>query len=80
MRKQNLKKLIKFYTISIKNIKNPFMNKARSNLIPLAILLILSLNSCQAIGAIFKAGVWVGIVIIVIIIIIIFWLIRKFSK
>lgn len=56
------------------------MNKAKLNLIPLAILLILSLNSCQAIGAIFKAGIWVGIVIVVIIIIIIFWLIRKFSK
>jgi len=56
------------------------MKKFNLNLIPLLLILIISLNSCQAIGAIFKAGVWVGIVIIVIIIIIIFWLIRKFSK
>lgn len=56
------------------------MYKTRLNLLPLLLVLLLSLDSCQAIGAIFKAGVWVGIVIVVIVLVIIFWLIRKFSK
>ena len=56
------------------------MNKSKLNLLPLLALIVLSLSSCEAIGAIFKAGVWVGIVIVVIVIAIIFWLIRKFSK
>ncbi len=46
-----------------------------------AILLIMtigiSLTSCQAIGSIFKAGVWVGVIGIVILVLIIFWLIGK---
>lgn len=57
------------------------MNKRLiKNGIPLFLLLALSLSSCEAIGAIFKAGVWVGIIIIVIIIIIIAWIVRKASK
>lgn len=56
------------------------MVKSKLNLILLSIFLIVSLDSCAAIGEIFKAGVWFGVVMIVIVIIIIFWLIRKFSK
>ena len=58
------------------------MNKNKTQLALLSLLIFsgLSLSSCEAIGAIFKAGVWVGIIIIVIIVIIIFWLIRKFSN
>jgi hypothetical protein len=56
------------------------MTKFKFNHIIALSVLLISLNSCEAIGAIFKAGVWVGIIIIVIILVIIFWLIRKFSK
>jgi hypothetical protein len=68
-----------------KNTKKPkadnsAVDKAKIQLLPLLLLTVLFLSSCEAIGAIFKAGVWVGIVIVVIILIIIFWLIRKFSK
>ncbi|HEU5052528.1 MAG TPA: hypothetical protein VFT78_05410 [Hanamia sp.] len=56
------------------------MQKAKLNLLPLLLLLVLSLSSCEAIGAIFKAGMWVGIIVVVIILVIIFWIIRKFSK
>ena len=35
------------------------------------------LGSCQAIGDIFKAGVWVGIIVVVAIVAIIFWLVSK---
>ncbi|HEY5465220.1 MAG TPA: hypothetical protein VIJ95_18305 [Hanamia sp.] len=45
----------------------------------ITILLFLSimLNSCQAIGDIFKTGVWFGVIGIIIIILIIIWIIRK---
>ncbi|WP_199727576.1 phosphatidate cytidylyltransferase [Hanamia caeni] len=56
------------------------MVKFKFNHLILLSALVISLSSCEAIGAIFKAGVWVGIIIIVIVLVIIFWLIRKFSK
>lgn len=57
------------------------MNKFKLNkLIPLCLLLALSLNSCQAIAGIFKAGVWVGVIGIIIIVAIIFWLVSKATK
>jgi len=38
---------------------------------------VLLLSSCEVIGDIFEAGVWVGIVIVVLVIAIIIWIIRK---
>ena len=38
------------------------------------------LSGCEAIGTIFKAGVWVGIIGIVIVVIIIFWIIKKLGS
>jgi hypothetical protein len=40
----------------------------------------ISFSSCQVVEGIFKAGVWVGILIIVAIIALIFWLISKAGK
>ena len=56
------------------------MNKSKLMLFSVILAAIISLSSCAAIGTIFKAGVWVGIVGIVIVVIIIFWIIRKFSN
>jgi hypothetical protein len=48
---------------------------------PLALLALLPLlNGCAVIGGIFKAGVWVGVLIVVVIIAIIIWVISKASK
>jgi hypothetical protein len=44
------------------------------------ILLSITLSSCEAIASIFKAGVWVGVIIVVVIIVIILWLISKAGK
>ncbi|MDQ6902478.1 MAG: hypothetical protein M3139_05630 [Bacteroidota bacterium] len=44
------------------------------------IFMAITLTSCQAIAGIFKAGIWVGIVIVVVIVAIIFWLISKAGK
>lgn len=53
------------------------------NKILLAFILVMSiavLPGCEAIGNIFSAGVWFGIVIVMVIIILIFWLLNKTKK
>jgi len=55
----------------------------RNNLLLLASLLaFLSItgSSCQVIGDIFKAGVWVGILLVVVVVGIILWLVGKAKK
>ena len=42
--------------------------------------LIISLQSCQALGDVFKAGMWSGIVIVVLIIGVVLYLISKGNK
>jgi hypothetical protein len=44
------------------------------------ILLAVSLSSCEAIGGIFKAGVWSGILLIVLAIGIILFIATRFTK
>lgn len=50
------------------------------SLVSLLLAITLTLNSCQAIGDIFKTGVAVGVIIVVVVIIVIFWLIGKAKK
>lgn len=38
------------------------------------------LTSCEAIGEIFKAGMWMGIIIVVIIVALVLWLIGKIRR
>lgn len=55
----------------------------RSNFTKAAVALFViafTLSSCEAIAGIFKAGVWVGVIIVVVIIAVIFWLINKSRK
>lgn len=41
---------------------------------------IMLFSSCQAIGDIFKAGMWVGVIVVVIIVALVLWLIGKARK
>jgi hypothetical protein len=41
------------------------------------LLMTLFYSSCAAVQAIFKAGMWVGILIVVVVIGVIFWIISK---
>lgn len=43
----------------------------------LVLLVALSLTSCEAIGGIFKAGFWVGIIVVIVVVALILWVIRK---
>jgi hypothetical protein len=40
-------------------------------------LALASLSSCEVIGDIFKAGVWVGVIIVVAVIALILWLVSR---
>jgi len=41
---------------------------------------IVLLSSCAAIGGIFKAGMWVGVIVVVIVVALVLWLIGKARK
>ncbi len=54
--------------------------KRNNRLIFALTFIIFTASSCQAIADIFKAGVWVGIILVVVVVGIIFWLISKAKK
>ena len=43
-------------------------------------MVLVMMSGCQVIGDIFKAGVWVGIIVVVVIIALVLWLIGKTKK
>ncbi len=49
-------------------------------LFPLLLLLMITFSGCEVIGGIFKAGLWVGVIIVVAIIAIVIWLFNRFRK
>lgn len=42
--------------------------------------MFLTFESCQAITGIFKAGMWVGVIVVVIVVALVLWLIGKARK
>jgi TRAP-type C4-dicarboxylate transport system permease large subunit len=44
------------------------------------ILIVTTLSSCEVIGDIFQAGMWVGVVIVIAVIALIWWLVSRFRK
>lgn len=40
----------------------------------------MTLTSCEVIGNIFQAGIWVGIIIVVAVVVLILWLVNKFRR
>ncbi|MGV3642223.1 MAG: hypothetical protein ACO1NZ_16995 [Adhaeribacter sp.] len=42
-----------------------------------AILLLVTMSSCEVIGDIFQAGMWFAVIIIAVVVIVILWIIRK---
>ena len=54
----------------------------KSNIIAVTFLIVLctSLTGCEVIGDIFKAGMWVGVIVVVAIIALVLWLIGKAKK
>ena len=50
------------------------------SLLSLLIVVAATFSSCQAIGDIFKAGMWSGIIIVVVIVALIIWLFSRSRK
>jgi len=46
-------------------------------LLALVLVSVILFPGCQAIGDIFKAGMWVGVIVVVIIVALVLWLIGK---
>lgn len=46
----------------------------------LVTLLLTTLTSCEVIGDIFKAGMFVGVFVIVLIVVLLLWIIRKVRR
>lgn len=42
-----------------------------------AMAVAMTLSSCEVIGGIFKAGIWVGIILVVAVVALIMWLVNK---
>lgn len=42
--------------------------------------ILLALTGCEVIGGIFKAGVWVGIVLVVLVLAGVFWIVGKLRR
>ena len=43
----------------------------------LLVLLVLPLAACEIVGGIFKAGVWVGVILVAVVVIGIMWFVAK---
>ena len=46
----------------------------------MVMLAMVSLTSCQAIGDIFKAGLWVGVIGVVLVVALVFWIFGKLFR
>lgn len=56
------------------------MQRINPVLISLLTIFAVTLSSCQAIGDIFKAGIWTGLILVAIVIALVIWLISRFRK
>lgn len=53
------------------------MKKSNGFFLAFLFAAITTLSSCEAIGGIFKAGIWVGIFVVVLVVGIILWVVSK---
>ncbi|MCY7292743.1 MAG: phosphatidate cytidylyltransferase [Ferruginibacter sp.] len=56
------------------------MNRLSLSLVAMLSFFTITLSSCEAIGSIFKAGIWTGVIAIVIIVALVLWLIGRSRK
>ncbi|WP_345252973.1 phosphatidate cytidylyltransferase [Flaviaesturariibacter amylovorans] len=52
--------------------------KQTNTLLLAALAMMITLSSCDVIGSIFKAGMWIGIILVVLVVGIILWIANKF--
>jgi hypothetical protein len=55
---------------------------SKKNLSLLTLLTILAVSSagCEVVGGIFKAGMWVGVIMVALILVVVFWIMGKMRR
>lgn len=66
--------------ILIHNLNTVIMNKLSISIAAILCILITTLSSCEAIGSIFKAGIWTGVIGIALVVFLILYLIGRSRK
>jgi hypothetical protein len=58
------------------------MTLTRKNMALLALLVVLSVSSagCEVVEGIFKAGLWVGIILVTLVVVAILWIVSKLRR
>ncbi|WP_276498656.1 hypothetical protein [Pontibacter litorisediminis] len=56
------------------------MKNIKPYLMAVLVLLTFTMSSCEVVGDIFEAGMWIALIIIVLIVLLITWLFRKFRR
>lgn len=75
MLKERNKIIITFFKTKIN-----FMRKLSFSLATVMIILMTTLTSCEAIGGIFKAGMWTGVIGIALVVFLVIYLISRSRK
>ncbi len=53
------------------------MKRYQLSLLSVLMLLVITMTSCEAIGGIFKAGMWTGVIVIVLIVALILYFVNR---
>lgn len=56
------------------------MNRLSLSVVAMLAFFTITQSSCEAIGGIFKAGIWTGVIVIVLIVALVLWLIGRSRK
>ena len=58
------------------------MTRTNTNLSLLALLLVLAVSSagCEVVEGIFKAGLWVGVILVTLVVVAILWIVGKMRR
>ncbi|HVJ26160.1 MAG TPA: hypothetical protein VM493_01420 [Vicinamibacterales bacterium] len=56
------------------------ISKKNHSLLTLLVILAVSSAGCEVVGGIFKAGMWVGVIMVALILVVIFWIMGKVRR
>jgi len=56
------------------------ISKKNLSLLTLLVILAVSSSGCEVVGGIFKAGMWVGVIMVALILVVIFWVMGKMRR
>ena len=56
------------------------ISKKNLSLLTLLVILAVSSSGCEVVGGIFKAGMWVGVIMVALILVVIFWIMGKMRR